>query len=262
MSHVLTPIRLKVDLLPRGPYPDIVVVVDVLRATTAVPLLLGRGVSELYLTPSLRTAREFARKHGHVLIGERDGLPPEGFHYGASPADLARADLTGKTVVMTTQNGPRTLPVVQDAPEVVLASFYNARAVVGYCQRLLAGATETEHKTERELAIVCAGHDGGESLEDTLAAGFLARRLETALAGRPVVLRDAARLAMALVRAYPDPQEAIFESQAGHMLRRLNLHEDIAFASLVSQTDAVPRLGAVVMYNGEPLYRFDSAITR
>ena len=60
---------------------------------------------------------------------QRDGLPPEGFNYGASPADLAKFDFTGKTAVMTTQNGPKTLPVVASAHTVLFGSFYNAQAV-------------------------------------------------------------------------------------------------------------------------------------
>jgi 2-phosphosulfolactate phosphatase len=257
MSQSIANTRLKVDLLPRGPYKGIAVVVDVLRATTSVPLLLQRGVAGLYLTPSLRSARNFAREHGYLLVGERDGLPPEGFNHGASPTDLARQDWQGKTVVMTTQNGPRTLPLVQMAERVLLASFYNARAVASACLALapLHG---------REIAIVCAGHEGGESLEDTLAAGFLARRIERAFAkagpAGSLELRDAARLAMALLRAYPDPQEALYESQAGHLLRGLNLHEDIAFASLISQTEVVPVLCEVVAWEPAPLYRFEALV--
>lgn len=244
--------RLKVDLLPRGPYRDVVLVVDVLRATTTVPILFERGLTHLYVTPSLKTARAYAREGGHLLLGERDGLPPEGFNYGASPADLRLVDFSGRTAVMTTQNGPRTLPFVADARVVLLGSFYNARAVVDAALRAADG----------EIAIVCAGHDGFESLEDTLAAGFLARRIERAFEARaetagPLELRDAARLAMALLRAFPDPQEALVQSAAGQILSRVGLHEDLAHASLVSQTEVVPVLREVIPWDPEPLYRFE-----
>ena len=244
--------RLKVDLLPRGPYPDVVLVVDVLRATTTSPLLFERGLETLFVTPSLKSARGFAAAGNHLLLGERDGLPPEGFNYGASPADLSQVDFTGRTAVMTTQNGPRTLPVVQDARVVLLGAFYNARAAADAALEL----------AREEIAIVCAGHDGNESLEDTLAAGFLARRVQRAHEARsgnehPLDLRDAARLAMALLRAFPDPQEALVQSVAGGILARLGLHEDLAHASLISQTDAVPVLREVIEWDPAPLYRFE-----
>jgi 2-phosphosulfolactate phosphatase len=243
--------RLKVDLLPRGPYADVVLVVDVLRATTTAPLLFERGLETLFVTPSLKAARAYAAEGGHLLLGERDGLPPEGFNYGASPADLSQVDFSGRTAVMTTQNGPRTLPVVQDARVVLLGSFYNARA-----------AAEAAVELARdEVGVVCAGHEGNESLEDTLAAGFLARRIERALEARdgaePLELRDAARLAIALLRAFPDPQEALVQSVAGRILARLGLHEDLAHASLISQTAMVPVLREVLATDAGPIYRFE-----
>lgn len=242
--------RLKVDLLPRGPYEDVVLLVDVLRATTTIPVLFDRGVGGLFVTPSLRSARDFAAAGGHLLIGERDGLPPEGFNYGNSPADLSKVDFGGRAVVLTSQNGPRMLPVVASARVVLLGSFYNARAAADAALRL----------ARDEIAIVCAGHDGNESLDDTLAAGFLARRIQRtaeAAGARALELRDASRLAMALLRAFPDPQEALVQSTAGSILRRLSLNEDLAFASLISQTDVVPILRETVSWDPAPLYRFE-----
>ena len=64
--------RLKVDLIPRGPYEGVVIVVDVLRATTTTPLLFEKGLNELFITASLRAAREYAAQGNHLLLGERD----------------------------------------------------------------------------------------------------------------------------------------------------------------------------------------------
>jgi 2-phosphosulfolactate phosphatase len=246
--------RLRVDLVPRNAYQGVVVIVDVLRATTTAPLLLSNGLETLYMTPSLRSARGFAAQGQHLLIGERDGLPPEGFHYGASPADLSTVDFTGKTAVMTTQNGPRTLSLMQEARAVLLGSFYNARAVTNAALEL---ARELD---VNEIAIVCAGQEGLESLDDTLCAGFLARRIERALQaeGQPLEYRDAAQLAIHLLRAFPDPQEALILSAAGQLLQQLGLHEDIAFGSLISQTEIVPRLMETISFDPEPVYRVEA----
>ncbi len=246
--------RLRVDLVPRNAYHGIVIVVDVLRATTTVPLLLSNGLKTLYMTPSLRSARGFAAQGQHLLIGERDGLPPEGFHYGASPADLSKIDFSGKTAVITTQNGPRTLPLMNEAQAVLFGSFYNARAVSDAAVEL-AKALQAE-----EVAIVCAGQEGLESLDDTLCAGFLARRIERAVQASDEKLeyRDAAQLAIHLLRAFPDPQEALILSAAGQLLQQLGLFEDIAFGSLISQTDIVPRLIETIPFDPEPVYRIEA----
>jgi 2-phosphosulfolactate phosphatase len=243
--------QLSVELLPRGPYSDVVLLVDVLRATTTTPLLFQRGLETLFITPSVRSARSYAQEHDLLLIGERDGLPPEGFNYGASPADLSRVDFHGKRAVMTTQNGPLALPIVSSAKYVLFASFYNARAATDAAVRLAT------HDHLKQIAIVCAGQAGAESLDDTLTAGFLARRIEHTFPGEKPELRDAARLAMALLRSFPDPQEALLQSTAGGILSKLGLHEDIAFASLISQTEMVPVLREVIAWEPEPIYRFE-----
>ncbi len=252
--------RLKVDLLPRGPYQGVVLLVDVLRATTTAPLLFSRGLGSLFMTPSIKTARAFASTHNFTLIGERDGLPPEGFQYGASPSDLVRLNFAGKTAVLTTQNGPKTVGFVAaaGAKTILLASFYNAAAAT---QAALDLALAQGHE---EIAIVCAGQMGAESLDDAVVAGFLARLIERKYANLrnvdenlPVLeFRDAALMAMALLRAFPDPQEALMQSAAGVLLARHRLHEDIAFASLISQTTCVPRLVETIEHLPEPLYRF------
>ena len=246
--------KLKVDLVPRGPYTGVVLLVDVLRATTTAPLLLSRGLEALYLTPSMGSARTFAAEGKHLLIGERDSLPPEGFNHSPSPASLAKIDFSGKTAVMTTQNGPKALLAVHTAPFVLLASFYNAKAATDAALEIA-----TRHGLD-EIAVVCAGQAGDESLDDALAAGFMVRRLERAYVAQhgedTLELRDAARLAIALLRAFPDPQEALVQAQVGRTLSRLGLHEDIAFASLISQTPVVPVLREVIAWEPQPVFRF------
>ena len=55
-------------------------------------------------------------------------------------------------------------------------------------------------------------------------------------------LSGAAHLAVGLLKAFPDPLEAFWTSQSGRYLRNLNLSDDIAVASLVSQSGKVPEL--------------------
>ena len=241
--------RLKVDLLPGNAYPDVVVLVDVLRATTAAPIVLER--TGLYITPSLRAARALAAEKGLLLAGERDGLPPAGFNHSASPADLRWADFD-RDVVLTTENGPRALAHLTGARHVLLGGFYNARAVVAAALRL----------AESEIALVCAGMGGEEATEDIVCAGFLSRRLEKQAeqhTGQRTQLeaQGGVRLAQALLRAYADPQEALAQSASGQQLMRLGLFEDLAVASLVSHSEAVPRLSGTQTYEGQPVYAFE-----
>src|SRR5690606_33610953 len=100
--------KINTDLLPSGPYEGVVVLIDVLRTCTVAPLLVDMGVTELALTASLRTAKSAAQE-GALLVGERQGVPPEGFNHGNSPVQLASADVAGRSVVMVSENAPRWL---------------------------------------------------------------------------------------------------------------------------------------------------------
>lgn len=233
--------RLKVDLLPKNSYSDVVVLVDVLRASTSAAIVLEQ-TSPLYITPSLRAARSYAEHNPVVLIGDRQGMPPEGFNHSASPAELLSVHIN-RTPMISSENSPKALSQLGGARHVLLGSFYNAQAVVQEALRL----------ANQEIAIVCAGIEGDEALEDVLCAGFLAKSIAQS---RNVQLLDSAKLSMALLQAYPNLQEALLQSPTGQMLSQLKLHEDIAIASLISQSHAVPQLRSTQMWDGRPIYQF------
>ena len=235
--------QLSVDLTPKGPYSGIVVLIDALRSCTVAPILFERGLDTLFLSPSLRASRKLAEARELLLLGERGGLPPEGFNYGNSPGEFLALDLRGRAAVMVSENLPKTLPLVADAKHVLLGALYNADAVVARVQALGG----------EEVALVCCGFGGNEDLDDALTAGYLAARLEQRT---QLELSSAAHLAVGLLKAFPDPLEAFWTSQSGRYLRDLNLSDDIAVASLVSQSDKVPELEDRSVVEGAPLYRF------
>ncbi len=233
--------RVRVELWPRGPYPDVAVLVDVLRASTSIGLLLARGAREVWVTGSLRAAREFP---ADLRLAEREGLPPEGFHHGTSPVELLRLPAAGLRVVYTSENLPRALDLTRGARAVFLAGLRNARAAAGAAARA----------ARQEVAVVAVGHRGREALDDVLGAGFLAKKLLRSLPGAEP--DDGARIAASLLRAFPDPQEALWQSASGRLLRSLGQAEDLAQASLIARDPAAPRLAGLERHRGRTLYRF------
>lgn len=241
--------RLRIDLLPGADYGgELVVLIDILRGCTVAPLLFDGGLSSLTLCASLREARKAARK-GQLLLGERAGVPPEGFNHGISPAALRSVDLRGRDAVMLSDNAPRALPKLTGASEVLLASLYNAAAVA---------AAVREAGPDR-VSLVCAGYHGQEDLDDTMAAGVVAGEISRLVGD--VHFEGAARLALGLSRTCPDPLEALWHSSAGRSLRRHELADDLAIASSISQSDHVPRLAAIDDSEKDTLYRFESLST-
>jgi len=233
--------RVRVELWPRGPYPDVVLLVDVLRASTSIGLLLEKGAREVLVTASLRVARELP---ADLRLAEREGIPPEGFHHSTSPVEIGELDLSGRRVVYTSENLPRALALAHGARTVYLGSFRNARA-----------ATRASLRAAREeITVVAVGHRGHEALDDVLGAGFLAKKLLRALP--EATPDDGALIASSLLRAFPDPQEALWRSASGQLLRSRGFTEDLARASLISHDQAVPRLAGVESHLGRAVYRF------
>ncbi len=231
--------RVSVELLPRGPYPDVVLLVDVLRASTSIALLFERGAREVIVTPSLRLAREL---DADLALGEREGIPPEGFFASTSPAEILKLDLAGQRVVYTSENLPGALALAQNARHVLLGAFVNARAAV---EKALDLARE-------EVAVVAVGHRGREALDDILTAGFLAKRLLRA--SKTAEADDAAQVATALLKVFPDPQEALWQSASGRLLVARGFTEDLAQATVIGRTRRVPRLTEAKSESGQPIF--------
>ncbi|WP_117237305.1 2-phosphosulfolactate phosphatase [Thermus sediminis] len=227
--------RLRVDPLPTEAlvYPDVVLVVDVIRATTTAVALLETGAEALYLTAGLEAARAF--KDADVLLsGEVGGLKPPGFDLGNSPREALGAPVGGRIVVMSTTNGTKAVhTAARTAKHVLLASLYNAHAAARLAREL---ATE-------EVAILCAGKEGRVGLDDLYAAGVLAEYL--GLMGE-VEPEDGARIALAVKRAYGDPLEALSLSAAAQALRAVGLEGDVPFSAQVAKSPIVPVLSGRV----------------
>lgn len=210
--------RLKVDVLPAEElvYPDVVLVVDVIRSTTTAVCLLEAGAEALYWVPSPRPPGP-SRMPTSSWRGKW-GLKPPGFDLGNSPREALEAPVGGKTVVMSTTNGTKAAhAAAKTAKHVLLASLFNAHAAARLAREL---ATE-------EVAILCAGKEGRVGLDDLYTAGVLAEYL--GLLGE-VEPEDGARIALSVKRAYQDPLEALSLSAAAQALKAVGLEADVPFA--------------------------------
>jgi 2-phosphosulfolactate phosphatase len=223
--------RLRVDLIPREElrFPDVVLVVDVIRATTTAAALLESGAEALYLLESTEAAYRL-KSNGRLLAGEVGGLRPEGFDLGNSPREARAAPIGGKTILLATTNGTRTAHLAaRTGKHVLLASLYNAHAAARLANEL---ATE-------EVAVLCSGSGGRVGLDDAYTAGVLAEFLQ--LMGQ-YDLDDGALVALTTRRTYPDPLEPLMLSRAAAALRQVALEDDVPFCAQVAASPAVPML--------------------
>lgn len=214
----------------------VVVVVDVLRATTSLLVLVERGVSEVVIAPSVSAARQYRGLHPGVLAaGEERGQAPEGFDFGNSPVAFARADLSGRRVVLATTNGTRALLAVKEAPVLLAGCLRNASAVARAARAEAVG-------TGRDVTIVCAGREGRFSLDDAYTAGAIVDAMRRH-GGEGLVLTDGAVAAQTLYQSLPDALAVFRTSRAGRQLVEIGLEEDLPFCASRDCSDLVPRVG-------------------
>jgi 2-phosphosulfolactate phosphatase len=213
------------------------VVVDALRATSTLVVLIERGVEEVVVCGTLAEARRVARRTGHLLCGEVNSLPPPDFDHGNSPTELAALDLGGRSAVLYTTNGTRALRRVAHAHAVIIGALLNRRAT--------ASAALAEAADDRDIAIVCAGRGRGRyfSLEDTFVAGALVDSLLTQASGQRVHPWNDALAALRLYRSYRGRALACFrQADHGRSLMDLGLGHDLDFCARTDVSTTVPRL--------------------
>ena len=199
---------------------DIYIVIDLIRATTAITTIFDQGAASVFAAESVEQARTAAHTiPGRLLCGERNALPLPGFDYGNSPAQFAHTDLTNRELILTTTNGTRAFFSCPEHSIRLAGCFYNAHAVTSY-------AIEQAHKKESNINIVCAGEAGSFALDDTVCAGYLAdqiRRLYPA-----IEYHESVTAASGLHQLYPPPQLADLCHSAQQVIQA-GLREDIDY---------------------------------
>jgi 2-phosphosulfolactate phosphatase len=209
-----------------------VVVIDVVRATSVVCRALGAGALGVTPVADVQEAREIARRRGALLVGERGGLPPEGFDLGNSPGDFTAGVCEGREVVLTTTNGTAAVARCRLADRLWAGCFLNAEATA----RALA-----ESGSENVL-LVCAGSGGSVAVDDVAAAGCIAGSLAL-LCGAEA--GDGTRIAAAVFDAWKhDLHGLLRRSLSGRKLAGVGLGTDLIDCARVDTTPVPAELDA------------------
>lgn len=212
----------------------VVVVIDVLRATTTITRALENGAQSVIpcLEPEDAIAVRNRIGRDRVLLGgERESRKINGFDLDNSPASYEASIIGGKTVAFTTTNGTRALQRVghAGAAAVLCGALNNRDAIVSALASIEA----------REALLVCAGQDGEFSFEDFFCAGAIA---STCVQRFPdVSLSDAALAACVMYRNGVDRvADSIASGEHAQSLAALGFHGDILDAARVDVSHVVP----------------------
>jgi len=140
----------------------IVVVVDILRATSAICTAFMNGVKRIIPVATLEEALAYKQK-GYMVAAERDGIVRDFADFGNSPYNFTEEKIKDKEIVYSTTNGTNTIMMAAKSHQVLIGSYLNITAITDYII-----------KSDRDLIILCAGWKQKFNLEDTLFAGALA----------------------------------------------------------------------------------------
>lgn len=148
---------------------SIVVIIDVLRATSTMATALYNGAKCIIPVDSVAECIHLGKQIEGITAGERDGKVAEGLEYGNSPFEYPEKFIKDKTLVLTTTNGTKLLhmALAKSAKGIITGSFPNLSAV---CDYLVA--------QKQNVILGCAAWKDRVNIEDTLFAGAVINRIK------------------------------------------------------------------------------------
>jgi len=144
---------------------SIIVIIDILRATSAICTAFEHGVSLIIPVADIPEAKNY-KERGYLVAAERDGLVLDFADFGNSPFNFTRDKVAGKTIVYSTTNGTGIIKVASSAAQIVIGSFLN-----------LSALTKWITDQDSDVVLFCAGWKNRFNLEDTICAGAIAEKL-------------------------------------------------------------------------------------
>ena len=144
---------------------SIVVIIDILRATSAICTAFEHGAASIIPVAEITEARNY-KERGFLVAAERDGYVLDFADFGNSPFNFTREKIAGKTIVYSTTNGTGIIRLASSADKIVIGSFLN----LGSLSRWISDQ-------DKDVVLFCAGWKNRFNLEDTICAGAIAENL-------------------------------------------------------------------------------------
>lgn len=209
---------------------SIVVIIDVLRATSTIATALYNGARCVIPVDSVSRCIELGRQIEGITAGERDGKVAEGLLNGNSPFEYPRETIEGKTLVLTTTNGTRLLHMALEkgAKEIITGSFSNVSAV---CEHIM--------DMKRNVILGCAAWKDKVNMEDTLFAGAIIANVRKNFE----INCDSSHMAEAMYdKGKKDLFAFIKKNNASHYhrLMKFGLEKDIRYCLTADEANVLP----------------------
>jgi 2-phosphosulfolactate phosphatase len=207
----------------------IVVIVDILRATSAIVTAFMNGVNRIIPVATLEEAKDYKQK-GYLVAAERDGIVRDFADFGNSPYNFKREAIEGRDIVYSTTNGTNCIMMASHSKKVLIGAYLNIDALVNYITAM-----------NRDLVILCAGWKNKFNIEDSLFAGALSEALLKQ--DNFTTVCDSVHVSLDLWNiARNDLMKYIEKAAQRHRLKKNNLDDVIAYCHTQNLTTVLPVL--------------------
>lgn len=206
---------------------DVVVVVDIFRASTTLCAAFSNGASAIIPVADIELAKKY-KEDGFLVGAERNTRRVDFADFGNSPFEYTADKVCGKEIVFTTTNGTRAIEASKGCKELFVGSFSNIDALIDACM-----------KAGERIVILCAGWNNRVNIEDTLFGGAFTEKMvqKTAV----TMASDAVRMALNLWElAKADPLNFLQSSDHYKRLVDNGAEGDAAFCFVENSTSVVP----------------------
>ncbi len=214
----------------------VVVLTDILRATTSIVTAFDNGVKSIIPVADLDEAKKW-KARGYKVASEQDGKKLDFADFGNSAFSFTPEAIGGETIVYCTTNGTRALEMAKSAEIIAIGAFINLTAMANWL------ITQ-----QKNVVIVCSGWKNKFCLEDTLYAGALA----SLLLKSPLFITcdDATHAAILLWDQAKDNMKDYLPKIAHtHRLKKLGLDDVIPYSFRMDIVDIVP------VFNGKEIVK-------
>jgi 2-phosphosulfolactate phosphatase len=222
------------DLVEAVAQNHVVILVDVLRASSTIITALANGAAKIIPVPTVEEAREQIYHYPNgFLAGERAAHPPAGFDYGNSPRSFLTDRIRGRPIILTTSNFTRTLGTPPDTAIILVGAFLNIEHIASTARKLA-------QKHQQPVSVISAGSMRGYAAEDDFTAHHIISRLQ--FPNDPPSYADRGDIARELL-----------VSHHGTILVQAGYKEDITFCAQTNRYDLTPilRNGAFICYSSQ-----------
>lgn len=211
----------------------IVVVIDMLRATSVIITALANNAKEVFpiltVEEAFKKKEELLKDDKEVLLGgERNAVKIYGFDFSNSPLEYTLEKVKEKTIILSTTNGTRAINLSLKAREILIGAIINAKAV-----------TEELKKLNKDVVFINAGTNGEFSMDDFICSGYMISLLCEKYNHD---LSDIAKTAKYIYENNTNLIDYIKEARHFSVLKSLNLMKDLEYCCEKDIINIVPKV--------------------